>query len=331
MARVYEVLNLGAGLQSTRVLLAACRGDLPKFDAAVFADTMWEPKAVYENVDWLKGECEAAGIPLVVAGVGASIRDEILQFMRQRKSKGRKRYASVPMFIKNLDGTQGRMKRQCTKEYKIEVVERWIRRVLLGLPPRARIPKGVLVRQWFGISDDEASRAAFPGRFQERKRTAGTDLFGNPLVLSVKTWRPDPWRHNVYPLLNEVWTPDRKVVETRFLARREQRQDCAAWLKARYPYRRFPRSACLGCPFRSNDEWREMRDERPDEWADACDFDDRQRELDIAGAAEANKLLGTPYVHRQMVPLRMADLGGDGERGGGCGTLLDGQDGMCDV
>lgn len=113
--RTFNVLNLGAGIQSSRVLLASCQGEIPKFDAAIFADTMWEPKAVYENIDFLKGECDRAGIPLIVTSAGASIRDEILQFMRQRKSVGRNRYASAPMFIKNRDGSQGRMKRQCTR------------------------------------------------------------------------------------------------------------------------------------------------------------------------------------------------------------------------
>lgn len=329
--RVFDVLNLGGGVQSSRVLLGACRGELPRFDAAVFADTQWEPKAVYANVEFLKGECARAGIPLVVTGVGASIRDEILQFMRSRKRAGRKRYASAPMFVRNRDGSQGRMKRQCTKEYKIEVVERWVRRELLGLAPGRRVPKGVLVRQWFGISDDEASRAAFPGVYRKTKAKAGTDLLGLPVYRGGRRWMPARWRHNVYPLLNEVWTPDRRVLAEAILPRREQRADCLDWLALRFPARHFPRSACVGCPFRSNAEWRDMRDNRPDEWADACDFDDRQRQLDRARAVERNVLTGTPYVHRQMVPLRMADLGGIGEKGGGCGTLYDGLDGVCDV
>ena len=48
------------------------------------------------------------------------------------------------------------VRRQCTAEYKIEVVNRTIRRELLGLKPRQRIPKDVLIHQYFGISTDEA-------------------------------------------------------------------------------------------------------------------------------------------------------------------------------
>lgn len=43
-----------------------------------------------------------------------------------------------------------------------------------------------------------------------------------------------------------------------------------------------PRSACIGCPFHSDHEWRDMRDNRPEEWADAMKFDRALRPLDEA-------------------------------------------------
>jgi hypothetical protein len=45
-----RLLSLGAGVQSTAVLLLACDGAIPPFDAAYFADTGWEPKPVYANL-----------------------------------------------------------------------------------------------------------------------------------------------------------------------------------------------------------------------------------------------------------------------------------------
>jgi len=41
-------LSLGAGIQSSTVLLLACEGVIPRFDVALFADTGWEPRAVYD-------------------------------------------------------------------------------------------------------------------------------------------------------------------------------------------------------------------------------------------------------------------------------------------
>ncbi len=59
---------------------------------------------------------------------------------------------------------------------------------------------------------------------------------------------------------------------------------------------------------------------------------DAMREADQAGQTRRGRRVGLPFVHRQLVPLRMADLtGGASERGGGCGTLRDGQDGLCGI
>lgn len=38
--REFNILNLGAGWQSSKIFLDSCRGNLPKFDAAIFADGM---------------------------------------------------------------------------------------------------------------------------------------------------------------------------------------------------------------------------------------------------------------------------------------------------
>jgi hypothetical protein len=60
------------------------------------------------------------------------------------------------------------------------------------------------------------------------------------------------------------------------------------------------KSACVGCPYHRNAFWRDMRDNRPDEWADACDFDDAFR--------HAPGLKGRRYLHESCMPLRMAPI-----------------------
>ena len=326
----FNVLNLGAGWQSSRIFLAMCAGELPMADAAVFSYTQWEPKAVYRHLRWLEAQGRKAGLKIHRVTKG-DLRKDAIEFRAMRKSSDGKRFASIPLFTKNLDGSQGRIKRQCTKEYKIWPIERWIRRVFLGLRPGQRIPKDVLVRQWFGISKDEGGRATFPGQWKKTTITK-EGLFGEPYTVTTRRWLPAMWKHHVYPLLNEIWKPNRTIEEYQFLPTREDRETVGEWLKARFPKRNVPRSACIGCPFRSNDEWREMRDERPDEWADACEFDDAQRVADAQSASGRKLLVGTPYVHRQLVQLRMVNLNGPGERkGAGCGTLFDGQDGLCGV
>lgn len=63
-APTLKVLSLGAGVQSTCLLLMAAEGHLPGLDAAIFADTGWEPRAVYDHLDRIEREiAEPAGDP----------------------------------------------------------------------------------------------------------------------------------------------------------------------------------------------------------------------------------------------------------------------------
>jgi len=76
-----------------------------------------------------------------------------------------------------------------------------------------------------------------------------------------------------------------------------------------------PRSCCWMCPNMHNREWRDERDNWPDDFAKACDLDDEIRKVDPHA-----------FVHSSRVPLRMADLGkpdAPGLFGGGCSS------GMC--
>lgn len=49
-----RVLSLGAGVQSTTLALMATKGEIEAPDCAIFADTGWEPKAVYRHLQWLE-------------------------------------------------------------------------------------------------------------------------------------------------------------------------------------------------------------------------------------------------------------------------------------
>ena len=52
-----NIISLGAGVQSSVMALMAAKGEItPMPDCAIFADTGWEPKRVYEWLDWLEDE-----------------------------------------------------------------------------------------------------------------------------------------------------------------------------------------------------------------------------------------------------------------------------------
>lgn len=142
-------LSLGAGVQSLTVLLLACEGRIPRFDAAVFADTGWEPKQVYTQLDTARRIGTRAGIPVLTVSNG-NIRHDTLN--------PENRFVTMPFFVKNPDGTKGMARRQCTGDYKIRPLKKKIREIL-GYPHPLRVPYGVFVDQAIGISTDEVHRA----------------------------------------------------------------------------------------------------------------------------------------------------------------------------
>jgi hypothetical protein len=162
--RTLHVLNLGAGVQSTTLYLMSVLGDepvhVPKFDAAIFADTGEEPAAVYAHLERLKS---LDGPPIVVRSAG-KLGDDLTRGIHTTGQ----RFASIPAFTMAPGAKkEGRTLRQCTREYKTRVVEQAIRRDLLGLPPHHRVPPDTKVIQYLGLSFDEPGRIiTVKARFQ---------------------------------------------------------------------------------------------------------------------------------------------------------------------
>lgn len=259
-----RVLSLGAGVQSTTLLLLAVEGALPGLDCAVFADTGWEPRRVYEHLDRVTAVAAEAGVTVHRVSQG-NLRDDSIDPAH--------RYASIPYFVRNADGTAGMGRRQCTSEYKLAPIGRKVRELLgAQAPDYRRVPKGRVAEQWIGFSTDEV------GRVNDRS--------------------PGYVRHR-YPLLELGMT--RRDCQ-RFLAER-------GWTVAK--------SACIGCPFHGNWQWRDLRDNHPEEWADAVEFDRQIRK----GGARGLPLDGEAFLHVQRVPLPETDLRTPAEKAADAGQL----------
>lgn len=245
-----RVLSLGAGVQSTTLALAAARGEVgPMPDCAIFADTGWEPRAVREHLARLR---DRLPFPVHIVSAG-NIRDDIVA--RRNTTGGR--YAAVPWFVLNPEGSKGMGRRQCTKEYKLQPISRKLRE-LLGVGPRARLKPGS-VEMWVGISTDEIVRMK-PSRVQ--------------------------WQVNRWPLIEAGMS----------------RVDCVRWMAERQE--RAPKSSCVGCPFHTNAMWRDLRDNFPEEWSDACEVDRLLR------VGDGGKMRGLEFMHSSMLPLAEAPIGG---------------------
>lgn len=244
-----HVISLGAGVQSTTMYLMALNGTItPKPKAAIFADTGFEPRAVYEHLEYLRSI--ESDIPIRVVSHG-NIRDDTLAAL-----DGKTRWAAMPLYVPGKDGSASILRRQCTREYKIQPIEREIRR-MMGLRKGQHVKRPVT--QWVGITTDEIQRLK-----EADKRWA--------------TFR--------YPLALEL---------------RMSRADCIRWLDD-HGYPRPPKSSCICCPFHDNDFWSWLASEHPDDFEQACDFDDAIRQGLRGVKSEA------AYLHRSLKPLRSLDF-----------------------
>src|SRR5262249_1673058 len=122
-------VSLGAGVQSTALLIMSALGlrGCPKADVAIFADTQDEPTWVYEHLVMLDEWAKAHGLPIVTVTAGR-LADETLGLT------GKKRRAALPVFTLGNDGREAMLPRQCTHEYKLAPIEKWVR-ARLGYQP----------------------------------------------------------------------------------------------------------------------------------------------------------------------------------------------------
>lgn len=153
-----NVISLGAGVQSTTLLLMAVHGEItPKPEYAIFSDTGWEPTKVYKHLELLRMIAKKAGIKVITTRRDRMLsrQEDIREDTREGKYTG-ERFASMPFFVLDEEtGKKGIVHRQCTREYKIEPIRREIRR-LLGYKPRQKVKEEVIM--WLGISLDEVER-----------------------------------------------------------------------------------------------------------------------------------------------------------------------------
>lgn len=159
-----RVLSFGAGVQSSTLLRMMIAGEIEPATHAVFSDTGWEPRAVYNHLEVMKAEAEAAGIQFHIVQNG-NIRTDALD--------PSKRFASMPVHVTNKNGQPALGRRQCTSEYKLKPLV-MKQRELAGLKAGERC-KDHRITTVIGISWDELQRMKAP-------------LF--------------PWIRNEYPLID---------------------------------------------------------------------------------------------------------------------------------
>jgi len=137
-----DVISLGAGKQSSYMLLTALEGKYKtKPDFAIFSDTCCEPDYVYTYLSWLKNFVkETYNFDIIIVSEGNLMQDTI-DYLDGKKS----RVASLPL---RLGNDKGLIMRQCTNDYKIKPLRKYLQKVR----------NNEKVRLWIGISLDEIER-----------------------------------------------------------------------------------------------------------------------------------------------------------------------------
>lgn len=155
-----KILSCGVGMQSTALALMSCENkrdgikykEVPIYDAILFCDLGHEPEWVYKQVDFIKEKCEAVGIPFYVLDTHL-YQDYIDNF-------GKKRVVSIPFWSIDENGKKGKMMRNCTLDYKINVMAKFVRQNLLGYKKGQRTKQEDLKahEMHLGFSSEESRR-----------------------------------------------------------------------------------------------------------------------------------------------------------------------------
>ena len=101
----------------------------------------------------------------------------------------------------------------------------------------------------------------------------------------------DEWITKRYPLIERGFS----------------RAQLLEWFNKNYPDRYLPRSSCIGCPYKSDAEWKRLIENDPVSFQDAVFVDRALREIPIvSNAITANG--GKAYLHQSRIPLAEVDF-----------------------
>lgn len=155
-----KILSCGAGMQSTALALMSCENakypgkhpEVPVYDAIIFCDLGKEPPWVYDQVYFIQSACEGAGIPFYVLSTDL--------YGDYAKNFGKSRVVAIPFWSIDENGKKGKMRRNCTIDYKITAIQKFTRWELLGYKKGQRTkPEDIGAHEMhIGFSAEEKQR-----------------------------------------------------------------------------------------------------------------------------------------------------------------------------
>lgn len=147
-----NIVSYGGGTQSTAMILMALEGEfnLPRPDFGVYADTGGEPEFINEYVKYfIKLVKDTYDFDIFTVQYKNGLLRQLIDDPIKISKSGKKYISSnPPYFTLAKDGTRGMMQRQCSVDYKIKPIQRFIKSKIGNEPYNI----------WIGISFDERSR-----------------------------------------------------------------------------------------------------------------------------------------------------------------------------
>jgi hypothetical protein len=278
------VCSYGGGTQTITYALMAEMGLLLKPDCYIFSDVMNEPPEVYEWIDFIKTR---VSVPFYIVTKGNLMEDSLK--IAVSKNTGKKYMKGlIPAHLLKPDGSKSLLGRKCTADYKVEMVNRKIKK-LLGFDE---------IKQWklkhkaayseFLLSKKQKRGCSFDAWQEMQSDPLACVIIGISLdeVYRVKENRI-PFFKSIFPLVDSGIS----------------RGDCYKWM-AENGYEKPPRSACENCPLHDEHNWQDMKVNRPESFMRAVNYERRMhRAFD-----EQETLRGKPFLSRECKPLDTIDF-----------------------
>lgn len=269
-----HIVSSGGGVQSTAALVLSAQGKIP-YRTHVFANVGARAESqdtlAYVN-DVLKPYAESHGVTFVEIAAKRDLYDVLV-------GEGR----SVPIPIYMQGGMPGN--RTCTTDWKIRLVDRWVRDHL-------RTNGGTHAIIGLGISTDEIHRARREDWHDRENSSENGRLLGF-------------MRRRAYPLIDL----------------RLRRDDCLR-IVAEAGLPTPPKSACWFCPFKRRSYWIDMKRNDPARFVQAIALEERINEK--RGEVLKDRVFlhrdARPLAEAVPDQLSMLDLLDDGCESGYCHT-----------
>lgn len=313
MKKSITILSLGAGVQSTAIALMHEHGLVEKIDAAIFADTGDEPKEIYEHVERLRG---MVSFPIEIVRQGPSLGQEFIDHLNGLRPSA----AQPPFYVKTKD-----LSPEEVAAVLAEPEPKWEDYKDAAEVTATNIDTGEVLDLSESVASD-AYNLAWSSWNLRRRKALKQDDGGMLWRKCTRDWKIVPIRRGTRMLMEKhgaghvrsligISTDERqreRVSGVKFITNVHpllelgwSRHRCEEWLKENYGIK-IPKSACVYCPYRSNAGWAKMKQEQPEEFERACQYDEAMRHTQNNPKLNGASVVGQLYVWRGFAPLRTA-------------------------